>query len=212
MRHGINNAFATLWISIMVMVILGCRGVENQPSESIKVVTTTNIVKDWVKNVGGIDVYVHSLVSETTDPHTFKPTPKDIKHIEEADIVFLIGQNYEEHWLADLSANVVPDAGKLVYLSESVELRSYSLEDHGANNEEYTEQRNSNTEYQNDMGQYDPHFWHDPLAVADVVEKIAWELSKIDSTKQIDFESNANTYIVQLTELDKWIVSQVLYL
>jgi len=178
-------------------------------SEPIRVVTTTNILRDWVENVGGDRVQVYSIVPDAVDPHTFRPSPKEMKYLEQAHMVFLVGQNYEEHWLGSLSHNVVRGASKIVYLSESVELRPYSRRSGSIGGAETTastyEVENS---YEN-LEEYDPHFWHDPLRVVGAINRIAFELNGMTLTENSDFESQAESYIAKLEKLNRWIVSQV---
>ena len=176
----------------------------------IDVVTTTNILKDWVANVGGEFVAVHSLVPGDVDPHSFRPTPRSVQLVEEADIVFLVGSQYEEAWLEKLTANVVSNPGKLVYLAESVDLRPYSSEDK-SEDEDHDGVKDDNDDHGHSDGikTTDPHFWHDPIMVIDAVERIVSDLSSIDMTKQGYFEANGNAYVEKLNELHQWVVSQV---
>ena len=176
----------------------------------IYVVTTTNILKDWVENVGGDAVSVHSLVPGNVDPHSFRPTPRSVQFVEEADIVFLVGSEYEDTWLEKLSANVVSNPGKLVYLAESVDLRSYSRGIEGEDGKD----NEINDDYVHDSHlpgsmMTDPHFWHDPIIVIDAVKRIVSDLSSIDVTKQAYFEANGNAYMEKLNDLDEWVISQV---
>ena len=168
-------------------------------SPIINVVTTTNILKDWVENVGGQAVSVHSLVPAGVDPHSFRPTPKSVELVEEADIVFLVGSQYEDAWLEKLTANVVSSSGKIVYLAESVDLRAYSGE-YGHDDDDHDAHSHGLT---------DPHFWHDPIMVISAVERIVSDLSNLDMTRHDYFEANGNAYLVKLNELHLWVVSQV---
>ena len=179
-------------------------------SSRINVVTTTNILKDWVENVGGNVVAVHSLVPGNVDPHAFRPTPRSVQFIEEADIVFLVGNQYEESWLEKLSANVVSNPSKLVYLSESVALRPYSDKTDG--DDEKNEGVKGGYGHQEQSGgtkERDPHFWHDPLVVIDAIKRVVSDLSKIDVKKRGYFEANGSAYIEKLSDLDEWVISQV---
>ncbi len=87
----------------------------------IEVVTTSNIVADWVQNVGGDGVEVFSLLSIGTDPHTFQPGARDVARISEADVVLSIGLGMEGGWLHDLLENAAADPESIVETGEIVD-------------------------------------------------------------------------------------------
>jgi manganese/iron transport system substrate-binding protein len=55
----------------------------------------------------------------------------------------------------------------------------------------------------------DPHFWLDPILVVKYVENIRDGLSQADPDGSKAYAANAEAYIKQLQELDKWIAEQV---
>ena len=87
----------------------------------IQVVTTSNIVADWVQNVGGDHVDVFSLLPVGGDPHTFQPGARDVARISDADIVLSIGLGMEGGWLNDLLKNAAADPESIVETGEIVE-------------------------------------------------------------------------------------------
>ena len=213
----------------LVLFIVGCQysaTSEVQPTSSaiataevetadvINVVTSTSILADWVENVGGDKVQVNHVIPSGTDPHTFSPTPSDIKVIEEADIVFLVGANYEESWLAKLTAALPNAEQKLRFLSDGVSLKAYedSHDDHGdedkhdAHDDDHADEDDHSG---HGHGEFDPHFWHDPITVVEAAQKIAKDLGSIFKEDQSVFDLNADTYVSKLKELDTWIVSKV---
>ena len=251
----------------LVLFMVGCQNSatsEVQPTSSaiataevetadvINVVTSTSILADWVENVGGDKVQVNHVIPSGTDPHTFSPTPSDIKVIEEADIVFLVGANYEESWLAKLTAALPNAEQKLRFLSDGVSLKAYedSHDDHGdedkhdahdddhgdedkhdahdddhADEDKHDADDDHGDEDKHDAhdddhadeddhsghghGEFDPHFWHDPITVVEAAQKIAKDLGSIFKEDQSVFDLNADTYVSKLKELDTWIVSKV---
>ena len=75
----------------------------------VSVVTTTNIMADWVENVGGDNIDVFSLVPVGADPHTFQPGARDVARIADADLVLSVGLGLEGAWLHDLLENAARD-------------------------------------------------------------------------------------------------------
>lgn len=55
----------------------------------------------------------------------------------------------------------------------------------------------------------DPHMWLDPNLVITYVENIRDGLSEVDPEGAETYKANADAYIAELKDLDKWIVEQV---
>ena len=87
----------------------------------LSVVTTTNIVADWVRNIGGDDVEVFSLLSVGADPHTYQPGAGDVTQIADADLVLVIGLGLEGAWLTDLLQNAARDPASVIELGEGID-------------------------------------------------------------------------------------------
>ena len=94
---------------------------ESMESEPISVVVTTNIVADWVENIGGEHVDVFSLVPVGADPHTFQPGAQDVAKVADAELVLSIGLGLEESWLKELIENAAQDPSTIVELGEIVD-------------------------------------------------------------------------------------------
>ena len=79
------------------VLVLGaaCGGDGGADSGKVQVVTTLPLFADFVRNVGGDRVAVTSLVPAGADPHTFEPSPSDVKKVAEADIAFANGLGLE---------------------------------------------------------------------------------------------------------------------
>ena len=90
------------------------------PADKITVVTTSNIVADWVRAVGQDRVEVFSLLPPDTDAHTFQPGARDISRVADADLVFSIGLSLEAGWLDELIKNAARDPAGTVALGDAV--------------------------------------------------------------------------------------------
>ena len=93
------------------------------PAEAppVQVVTTTNIMADWVENIGGDRVEVFSVVPVGADPHGFQPGARDVARIADADLVLSIGLGLEASWLTELLENAARDPSTIVELAEMVD-------------------------------------------------------------------------------------------
>ena len=132
-----SNALLRLMAAVMALALLfaaaACSddkgGEEPQPTPlqkmpktpPLSVVTTTNIVADWVENVGGDNIDVFSLVPVGADPHTFQPGAKDVARIADADLVLSVGLSLEGAWLKDLLENAARDPSSIVEIGEIID-------------------------------------------------------------------------------------------
>ena len=55
------------------------------PAEKLQIVTTSNIVADWVSAIGQDRVEVFPLLPVNADPHTFQPGARDVARVADAD-------------------------------------------------------------------------------------------------------------------------------
>jgi ABC-type Zn uptake system ZnuABC Zn-binding protein ZnuA len=157
--------------------------------QKLRVVTTTGIVGDVVKNVAGDSVDLTTLIGPGQDPHTYQPTPKDIAAIERAQVVFISGFHLEE----GLESTVDAAAGKgspVVSVSAGIQPRP-APEEQGHN------------------AASDPHVWFNPANVKIWTGNIEKSLSALDPENAAVYRANAAAYTRQLDELDATIRSQV---
>ena len=163
--------------------------------EKLEVVSTSNIVADWVRVVAQDRVDVFSLLPPNADPHTFRPGTQDVRRVADADLVLSIGLSLEAGWLSKLVKNASQDPNSVVALGEFVDPIEFA--------EIFGEEEGHG------HGTLDPHFWFDPLRVKQAVNRIATQLSTLDPAGETFYQENAAAYIEQLDELDAWIREEV---
>jgi anchored repeat ABC transporter substrate-binding protein len=120
MRAG---AVAVAAVMVAAPALVGCDagGRANGSGAALRVVTTTEILADVVKNVGGDRVAVDSIVPSGGDPHSYEPTPSDAGRVARADVTFTNHLLLEEHALIKtIDANAPADAPN-VSLAEASE-------------------------------------------------------------------------------------------
>ena len=84
------------WLNPIICAVLcfGCAKKETHVSDAetkIKVVSTTGMVGDILKNIMGDTAVVTNLIKEGTDPHLYSPTRGDVALLMSADLVFYSG-------------------------------------------------------------------------------------------------------------------------
>ena len=71
-------------------------------SQSLQIVTTSNIVADWARQIGGEHAEVTALLPPGGDPHMFQPGAQDVARVADADLVVMVGMGLEAGWLDQL--------------------------------------------------------------------------------------------------------------
>ncbi|MCE5033868.1 MULTISPECIES: manganese ABC transporter substrate-binding lipoprotein MntC [Staphylococcus] len=183
-----------LTITMILILFLSACGKGNndstsQSNEKIKVVTTNSILYDMVKNVGGDNVEIHSIVPIGQDPHEYEVKPKDIKALTDADVVFYNGLNLEtgNGWFENAlsQANKSYEDGSVVKVSKNVK----PLYLNGAK--------------EGDESKQDPHAWLSLDNGIKYVEEISKALIKKNDNYKDDIQSNTKDYIAKLEDLKK---------
>jgi ABC-type Zn uptake system ZnuABC Zn-binding protein ZnuA len=153
----------------------------------LKVMATTSILGDLVRNVGGDKVDVSTLLSPDADPHAFQPTPQDAKRVSQSDAILANGAGLET-FLAPLLTNAGAQVS-VVDLSAGVPLRMVAGEG-GAQNGA------------------DPHIWTSPANAITMTLNIARALDTLDPANAATYDGNAAAYAAQLRDLDQWVSGQ----
>ena len=111
--------------------------VEEQPEvvviEPLSIVSTSNILGEWISIVGGERVEVLNLVPRGVDPHGYQPGARDITRVADADLVFAVGLGLEQEWLEDLVENAAGDHESIIEIAQRIDPIEFSFEadDHG---------------------------------------------------------------------------------
>lgn len=188
-----------VWMATLLLLTSCAGSIQSSPTvqegQKVRVVATTTLVGDVVKQVGGEWIDLRILLPVGADPHSFEPAPQDAAKLAQADLVFANGLNLEA-FLQPLieSAGV---AERVVYVSEGIEPLSLAEEEHGHTGEAHAH------------GEADPHVWMDPNNVMVWVDNIEKALSAHDPAHAADYAANARTYRQALQDLDAWIREQV---
>ncbi len=168
-----------------------------QPGQKLKVLATTTIVGDVVKQVGGDAVDLTVLLPLGTDPHTFNPTPRDMAAVSDAQVIFANGAGLEV-----FLTNMLKNAGTstpVVAVSDGITLRHLATDQPGPTPPPGQQENNGN----------DPHTWFSPINVQVWVQNIDQALSSLDPAHAADYKARAADYDQKLTQLDAWIKQQV---
>lgn len=155
------------------------------PQKPVVVASTTQIA-DFARQVAGDRLAVKSILAPGADPHTYQPTPDDVKIVLSADLCLENGLHLEgKNWMAALAR----DARKpLVTVTRG--LSPLTL---GTSGQSFP----------------DPHAWFSLTNAALYVNNIVQALERLDPPNAAEYRSRGKLYLQQLRVLDAWIREQV---
>jgi manganese/zinc/iron transport system substrate-binding protein len=163
-------------------LFFSCGQESTATDERLNVVTTTTMITDLVRNIGGDSIRVQGLMGSGVDPHLYKASEGDVSKLTNADVVFYSGLHLE---------------GKLVDVFERMGQSSNTvalaevLDKDGLIGSEYF------------ASSYDPHIWFNIEYWKQITSYLADELGKIDPKNADFFEKNKLAYLEQLDQLEK---------
>ena len=164
------------------------------------------------------------LVDGSSSPHTFQLKPSHATMLQEADVVFWIGEDLESFLETPLDS-IAANARKITLMdSDQIELLKFReknvFEDHHDEHDEHNEheghddhdeheehadghdEHEGHDDHGHHHGEFDIHFWLDPEIAKSIVKIASLELSKVDPANQATYQTNASNAV---SELDKLI-------
>jgi manganese/zinc/iron transport system substrate-binding protein len=144
----------------------------------LRVVATTTIVADLVRQVAGDRVDVDCLMAVGIDPHSYKATPRDADRLLRADLVVASGLHLEGRLAALLER--LGDRAPLLAVADRLP-RDRLLEA--------------------DAGIPDPHVWFDADLWSLAPAAVAEALTGIDPAGREHYQSRAESYATRLRAL-----------
>ena len=155
----------------------------------LNVVTTTTMVTDMVKEIGGDRVNVVGLMGPGVDPHLYKPASDDVVKLQRAKVIFYSGLMLEGR-MTDLFFRMAR-SGKLVYaVTESIPEKD----------------RLEPPEF---AGHWDPHVWGDPILWSKCVVTVVDGLSKADPAGAVDYAKRGQGVVTSYKAMRAWALKRI---
>ncbi len=174
-------------LAVLVLIVLLLMGLSGCSSTQPTLETTDDKVQVFVsllpqayfaEKVGGDHVQVSVLIPPGADPHTYEPTPQQMKALAEADLYLEIGTiEFEELWMERISG--VNPTMPVIDTSQSVELITG-----------------------------DPHIWLSPIQAKVQAQNICTALSEVDVDHQEEFQQNLQSFQAEMDQLHQDIAEQ----
>jgi len=187
-----RSTWAVMVIVAASLGVCGCereagRG-ERDANAPLRVVTTTAMIADAARAVGGSRVEVSSLMGEGVDPHLYKASPGDIRQLSGADLVLFNGLHLE---------------GRMGDVLTRLESRTPTVR---VTDRIAGERLREPPEFE---GESDPHVWFDVGLWISVVDRVREALITVDPEGESEYRAGADGYLAQLRELDSWVRSEM---
>lgn len=189
-----------------------------QAAEPLKVVASFSILGDIVREVGGADISLTTLVGPDGDAHGYEPTPGDAKKLADARVLVVNGLDFET-WLPKLT-RASGFAGETVTASKGVAPRKFAAQGgghaHGAEHEHGKGHDHSDDHDHDDHdhdghdhkpghhhhGDADPHAWQSLANGVIYARNVADGLAAADPAHAQAYRQRADAYIAKLQALD----------
>jgi manganese/zinc/iron transport system substrate-binding protein len=179
---------AVLW-SVVFTLTNGCNPKKDVDSHTIRIVTTTGMIKDAVTHVAGEKAEVVALMGPGVDPHLYKATQGDLKKLTEADIIFYNGLHLE---------------GKLGEVLEKLSRTKSVIAVASGIPDSLLR------EVPGFQGAHDPHIWFDVSLWKQAVTHIGNFLIEYDSANGTFYQHAAATYRTKLDSLHAAVKASIL--
>lgn len=158
----------------------GGGGEAGAAGDKVRVTTTTTMITDLVRQVGGDRVEVTGLMGPGVDPHLYKASQGDVEALLDADAVF-----YNGLFLEGRMGDILEKTGQQ---TPTVQVTQYVPEDELLQSVDYE-------------GQSDPHVWFDATLWGTTVDPVVEELSEIDPEGAEGYERRGEEYKKEIDEL-----------
>ncbi|MGJ8676657.1 MAG: metal ABC transporter solute-binding protein, Zn/Mn family [Akkermansiaceae bacterium] len=188
-------------VALSMLVVLGvlvwmlAREEANQKqssarSDALSVVSTTTMVTDMVRAIGGDRIHVESMMGAKVDPHSYQVTFSDTAALKKADLVFYSGHHLEGK-MQDVLEKRAANTGGVYAVTDGIpdELLLKPQEQF--------------------EGYYDPHLWGNPELWAYCVPVVVEALIKADPEGEAQYRARGEAYHASILALHEWATQRI---
>lgn len=202
----------------LIFSLAACSGKANSASkkDKLNIVTTIypqyNIAKEIAKDKANVKM----LLKPGQEMHSYEPSPKDIKEIQDADI-FIYNGGHSDAWVDEMLKSLDTKKTKVVKLMDSVEVlkeevegmeHKHSHEEKHNHDKEYKHEekhdhdKNHKHEEKHHHNHKDEHIWTSPKNGIKMTEFIEKTIKEANPENKDYYEKNAHELKGKLNELD----------
>ncbi|MBM3705596.1 MAG: zinc ABC transporter substrate-binding protein [Actinobacteria bacterium] len=157
----------------------------NGKDDAIGIIVSIPPQAEFSEKIGGEKVSVTVMVPPGAEPHSYEPSPDQLRAVSKAEAYFKLGSGieFEITWLDKIIA--LNEKMKVFDCAENIKLIEYSYI------------------------RTDPHIWLSVRNAIIISENICRGLTEIDPENSAYYKSNLNEYVDQLRKLDKKITESL---
>jgi ABC-type Zn uptake system ZnuABC Zn-binding protein ZnuA len=169
---GCRRVGAALLAALLGVVSAGvAAGEADRPT----VAATIFPLYDIARQVAGPTAAVTLILPPGASPHTFEPTPSQVRALADAQVVFMIGHGLDD-WVTRLARST--GVSRVVIVDRGVALRREA------------------------DGPADPHYWLAPANARAITRTVAGELERLAPARRSDIQSALTRYLGQLDAVE----------
>ena len=216
--------FAQLITIIFTIIFMGALSAK----ADIKVVTTIKPLHSLISNVMDGIGEPSLIIEGSTSPHSFVLKPSHAKLIEQADIIFWIGEDIETFMEKPLES-IAKNAKKVSFMElssiEKLKFREENIFEHEDHDDHGHDEKKDHDDHGHDEkedhddhgdgheghhhGEFDAHIWLDPANAKEMLHEIAHELADLDPANADKYESNADNTIKSIDDMISSVSSRI---
>ncbi|CAL2083260.1 metal ABC transporter solute-binding protein, Zn/Mn family [Tenacibaculum sp. 190524A02b] len=176
-------------VLLITISIISCKNNTKKENTKLNVVTTTTMITDLVKNIGGDKINIQGLMGAGVDPHLYKASEGDVSKLFNADVVIYNGLHLE--------GKLEEVFEKMKHLNKQTIVVSDIID------------KNTLISSENFASNYDPHIWFDIKNWIQITQYVSDKLISIDPKNKETYKSNTEKYLSELKQLNTTITSKV---
>ena len=197
----------TLLVMLLFTLTLSCNNEERttiDPGETEKsgpilISTTIYPLYDIARQIGGTQIEAKLILPPGESPHTFSPTAQDKRILDASEKIFVIS-----HLLDDWVFESVKDSAKIVPVDTKIHLLPFDGDESDHDESDHDESDHDESGHDKHSGhkhgEFDPHYWLNPMNAIQIANNIAKEYGEIDPSNRDYYQDRANLFSESVAE------------
>ncbi len=175
-------------LTLLICSLFLLSGCDNPTQKKPTIVSTTGMINDIAKNIGGDAITPISLMGPGIDPHLYKASAGDVQTLNNANLILYNGLHLE---------------AKMIDIFEKMNQKKPTI---AISKNIPKNKLNVSPDYKDFP---DPHIWFDVSLWIMATKEVTNALIKLAPDNEKQFKKNETVYIKKLNSLNNWITAQI---
>lgn len=175
---------AIIIISMFIVLILaGCSQPQPKPADKhLSIICTIYPYQLITKQLAGDRASVVTFIPANASPHTYSPSPREVKQFYDADLVIANGLSLE----ANMASFLTELGGKTLFVSDFVpeQMLTQDMDEHAG---------------------FNPHIWTNPDMISLIAQGIELKLEELAPQHTVEFRKNLEQLKQELAKVNTQI-------